>query len=601
MKLSFTKHIALIMTAVLVVSSCGDVLDEQPRSLTPDYFRTSQGLQNGITAAYASFRNFYGSEGGKNVTVYGTDEFTHGQQVTNPALNVYNSALNSTVGDGAIWGRAYPAINTCNGIIELGASASDLTEVQRNGLIAEAKFIRAHWYYLIVTQFGAATLDLGSGPLKFNTSIENFASRASLQESYQAIIDDLESITDGGVDDLPDARPVAGSAGHAWKASALHLLAKVYLTRAWSTVAESNDFQRAYDVAMQLIDNKATYGVSLLADYADVHKEGNEYNNETLFLVNWNDNVTYNNYVGFGGPGYQNISSFLFNMRYDNELPGLVRDVQNGRPWVRYKPTPWMLNTAFEDKINDSRYDKSFKTVWYVNSTTTRNPKNLAAGDTAVWMVPEHLAAKVTPTKDSRRYVVFLPNAATDPVAYFGSSKLDYEGYNTQNQYYPTLKKYLSTGARPNNDANIASLRPFIVYRFAETYLIAAEAAFRLDNPSEAASLINVIRTRAAANSGAVANMTANTFTELQNRGIDYILDERTRELAGEQMRWMDLVRTGKLLERVKLYNNTPARPGATIPNPLPHHVLRPIPQGQIDTSVDPTQDDKKYPQNPGY
>lgn len=589
----------------LVVSSCGDVLEEQPRSLTPDYFRTAQGLQSGVTAAYASFRFFYGSEGGKNVTVYGTDEFTHGQQVTNPALNVYNNALNSSVGDGNTWGRAYPAINTCNGIIELGPQATGITDAQRSALIAEAKFIRAQWYFILVTQFGPVTLDLGSGPLKFNTSIDNFASRATLAESYDAIINDLESITDGlNNDDLPDAKPAAGSSGHAWKATALHLLAKVYLTRGWSEAAQTNDFQKAYDVAMELIDNKATYGVNLLADYADVHKEGNEYNAETLFLVNWNDNLTYNNTAGFGGPSYQNISNFLFNMRYDNNLVGLVRDVTNGRPWVRYKPTAWLLNTAFADKINDSRYDKSFKSVWYVNSVGTRNPKGLPLGDTAVWMVPEHLAAAVEPTKDSRRYLVFTPTQATDPKVYHNNPNYDatdYQGYTIQNQYYPTLKKYLSAAARPNNDANIASMRPVIVYRFAETYLIAAEAALKLNDPETAADLINVIRTRAAKDAGAVANMTANTLADINADGIDYILDERSRELAGEQMRWMDLVRTKKLIERVNLYNNTPARANAEVPNPQPFHVLRPIPQGQIDASIDPTQEDGKYPQNPGY
>ena len=95
--------------------------------------------------------------------------------------------------------------------------------------------------------------------------------------------------------------------------------------------------------------------------------------------------------------------------------------------------------------------------------------------------------------------------------------------------------------------------------------------------------------------------MIASTATDLAARGIDYILDERTRELAGEQMRWMDLARTGKLIDRVKLYNNVPARPGAEIPNPQPFHLLRPIPQGQIDASIDPSQDNSKYPQNAGY
>ncbi len=607
MKIVFNRHIILIASLLLLATvGCNDVLEETPRNLTPAYFSTAQGLNAGITAAYATFRNYYATENGMNLSVYGTDEFTHGQQQTNPPLNTYNSLLNPVQGNiGVPWGRAYTAINTCNGIIELGAAAQGLTEAERNTLIAEAKFIRANWYYVLVHQFGGATLDLGSGPLKFNTSTENFASKDPASAIYDVIVSDLTSVTDGlNNDDLPTAKPGAGSAGHAWKASALHLLAKVYLTRAWSSDAVAGDFQKAYDIAMDLINNKAAYGVSLLPNFADVFREGNEYNAESIWQVNWIDNTTFNNNQAFGGPGYQNQSHVLFNCFYHDNTPGLVRDVANGRLYVRYTPTDWLLNTAFADKINDSRFDKSFQTVWRVNSTTTRNPKNLPLGDTAMWMVPAHLAAQVEPTIDSRRYVVFTPRQATNPGTYFGASGAgyaDYDGYNDQNKYYPSLSKFKSTQPRPGNDPNVMSVRPFIVYRFAETYLIAAEAAYMLNNIPEAADLINVVRTRAAADPSKVAAMTANTLADLTANGIDYILDERSRELAGEQMRWTDLVRTGKLIERVNLYNNYPARPGATIPNPQPFHVLRPIPQGQIDAAIDLTTDDGKYPQNPGY
>lgn len=607
MKIRSVKNILAAVCMVLITATaCNDVLEEQPRQLTPDYFKTGQGLNAGITAAYATFRNYYATESGMNLTVYGTDEFTHGQQVANPPLNTYNSQLNPTQGNISVpWGRAYTAINTCNGIIELGPVAGDLTEAQRNTLIAEAKFIRANWYFILVHQFGGATLDLGSGPLKFNTSTENFATKDPASAIYDVIISDLESITDGlNNDDLPQAKPAAGSAGHAWQASALHLLSKVYLTRAWSADAETGDFQKAYDVAMTLINNKATYGVDLLPNFADVFREGNEYNAESLWQVNWVDNTTFNNNQAFGGPAYQNTSHVLFNCFYHDNTPGMVRDVANGRLFVRYTPTDWLLNTAFADKVNDSRFNKSFQTVWKVNSTGTRNPKNLPLGDTAIWMVPAHLAAQVEPTINSRRYVMFTPHMATDPKTYFGdagANYADYDGYNDQNKYFPALSKFKSTQPRPGNDPNVMSVRPFIVYRLAETYLIAAEAAFKLGDEDEAAALINVVRTRAAADANAVAAMTATTLADLNARGIDYILDERSRELAGEQMRWTDLVRTQKLIERVNLYNNYPARPGATIPAPQSFHVLRPIPQVQIDASIDPNSADGRYAQNPGY
>lgn len=150
------------------------------------------------------------------------------------------------------------------------------------------------------------------------------------------------------------------------------------------------------------------------------------------------------------------------------------------------------------------------------------------------------------------------------------------------------MNKYFDT-KRAN--LNNPSVRPVIVYRLAETYLIAAEAAFRSANTPEAVTLLNVVRARAARNATAAVAMTATTATDLAARGIDYILDERTRELCGENVRWLDLVRTEKLLERVRLYN-----PEAS-PNIQSRHILRPIPQVQIDGVLTGPQ----YPQNEGW
>ena len=72
---------------------------------------------------------------------------------------------------------------------------------------------------------------------------------------------------------------------------------------------------------------------------------------------------------------------------------------------------------------------------------------------------------------------------------------------------------------------------------------------------------------------------------------LDFILDERARELGGEQQRWFDLKRTDKLLERVKAYN-----PDAKV-NIKEHHLLRPIPQTQLDALI--TKDE--FGQNAGY
>jgi hypothetical protein len=97
-----------------------------------------------------------------------------------------------------------------------------------------------------------------------------------------------------------------------------------------------------------------------------------------------------------------------------------------------------------------------------------------------------------------------------------------------------------------------------------------------------AAADINLIRARANA-----------TPVDAADVDLDYILDERARELYGEENRFITLRRMGKLVERVRALNNNPKNPGLNIQD---YHVLFPIPQSQIDLNID-----AEFPQNPGY
>ena len=140
--------------------------------------------------------------------------------------------------------------------------------------------------------------------------------------------------------------------------------------------------------------------------------------------------------------------------------------------------------------------------------------------------------------------------------------------------------------------------RPFVMYKFSELYLIAAEAAFKMSNTTNAATMINVLRQRAAyrtTNSAAenAAAVVAQTITA-GDVTIDFILDEYSRELYGEWRRWYDLARTKTLTKaRLQLYNDD----GAATLFTAGQHELRPIPQSQIDAVTE----GPAYPQNPGY
>ena len=117
-------------------------------------------------------------------------------------------------------------------------------------------------------------------------------------------------------------------------------------------------------------------------------------------------------------------------------------------------------------------------------------------------------------------------------------------------------------------------------------YLIASEAAWRQGDANAAADYMNVLRSRAAI-PGKEAQMQVNAA----DIDLDFILEERARELVGEKHRWYDLKRTGTLLERVRQYNLDAS------PNIKEMHLVRPIPQTQIDRASNPAE----FKQNPGY
>src|SRR5258706_7712719 len=163
------------------------------------------------------------------------------------------------------------------------------------------------------------------------------------------------------------------------------------------------------------------------------------------------------------------------------------------------------------------------------------------------------------------------------------------------NAYFPAVKKF-DDPFRAAANFNDPSTRPVVIWRFSDVYMVAAEAAFKAGDNVNAAAMINVIRQRAAyrtTNSVAqnAAAVAAVTITPAQVT-LDFILDERTREFYGEWQRWFDLVRTKSLLSRVAAWN--PNEAGANIKT---FHVLRPIPQQQIDLVTE----GPAFPQNMGY
>jgi hypothetical protein len=194
-----------------------------------------------------------------------------------------------------------------------------------------------------------------------------------------------------------------------------------------------------------------------------------------------------------------------------------------------------------------------------------------------------------TAFRQTKKYTIrtMCPAGQADASVYCGDRTAATDGYISWDRY-PALKKF-----QDNRRANLTAQeggKVQVLMRLGEVYLIAAEAALGLGNTAEAAQHINVLRVRAA--TAAYKNDPRQMVTAAQIN-INFIMDERERELSGEFNRWYDLVRPGAqfFVDRVKKYN-----PHGSV-NVALKHALRPIPQSQIDGVVR----GPKYPQNPGY
>ena len=548
------KYSTLIPAAALLLlsaSACKDLLKETVVSqVGSDYITTAAGFDAGVKAVYSSLRDFYGRESGMDLTVFGTDTYTFGSDGTFKYMNQYTTQLDSRTQPVVdLWNSFYVGINTANAVIDQAPNVTGLDETTKKRRVAEVKFLRAHHYFVLVQQYGAIPLVLSQ-----STTANKVATRTPVKEVYAAITKDLESA-------LPDLTATSSDYGRVTKGACEHLLARVYLTKATSEAAAPTDYAQAATYAQNVIKN---YTYKLLPDFANVFAQGaGEVNDEVIFATQYTADPTTN--------GIGNETHLYFVMEYDAQA-GMKRDIFYGRPFRRFRPTTYTLNTIFADRVNDSRYLKSFRTVYYANNPGTftnlfdssKPSITVQSGDTAIWLPGVELTVA---QRAKKRYQVLVPSLYRPNL-------------------FPTLTKFLDP-LRPDLQYQPGS-RDFLMFRLAETYLIAAEALFKMGKTTEALPFINAVRRRAAFPGKETAMLlTASQLT------METIMEERGRELLGEMFRWFDLKRWGVLIERVKLYN-----PDAAPNIKAGKHELRPIPQDQIDRTAGGIT---AFPQNPGY
>jgi hypothetical protein len=238
--LTIKKHIkTLTRTGAMVLSlffaqACQDALQEDVISqIGSEYLNTAKGLEDAVNATYSTMRSWYGTERGNNLTEFGTDIYTNGADGSWKFMNTYTNQFDSQNGQvRELWDELYRGINTANTIIERAPNVTGVSDAIKTQRIAEAKFIRAHHYFLLIQLFGPVELRLEE--TKVPTKV---VKRNPESEIYAAIIQDLTEAIPG-----LEAKKASSQYGRATRAAAEHLLGRVYVTKGTSSAKATDDF-----------------------------------------------------------------------------------------------------------------------------------------------------------------------------------------------------------------------------------------------------------------------------------------------------------------------------------------------------------------------
>ena len=489
--------------------------------------------------------------------LYRTDLVVEVTVGTNPQLAT-EFGPNGTLANNH-WNQIWKIVSEANTIISR-IPASELSDADRTQFEAKGKFFRAFAYRTLVYLWGGVPLvteELLAPKVDFV--------RASKQEVLDQVIEDLKF----AAANLPDIETVKD--GEISNLVAQHLLAEVYLAAGKS--------QEAVTAATAVIDHPATdlmttrFGsrISYPADpYFDLFQVKNQNrkganNKEGLWVIQFETDVPGGGAVATAMAGSYQLERVHVPLFRDLRVSGValfqwpVGDFTGGRGVGFMQPSKYFADTVWG---SDFAIDNRNANHNFVREITVTNPSSPLFGQKVSTNNPPAGAGIGYPTR------VFYPYQSKATTLFTHPSSL----YVNPGSSDP-IKKYELKASAGGTYADQ------YMFRLAETYLLRAEAYVGLGNAGAAAADINVVRARANA-----------TPVDGANVNLDYILDERMRELGVEEKRMLTLMRMGKLYDRVTKHN-----PFYGV-NMMPQFNLWAIPFGEIERNTGAVLE-----QNPGY
>lgn len=453
-----------------------------------------------------------------------------------------------------MWGYMYQVIKNANLVLEKIELVDYASEDLKNAHIAEARFFRGYAYRTLANMYGSVPiiLEVLSSPKR------DYVRAESRDAVYQQAASDLEFATNN----LPTIENVEAS-GRVSKAAAYHILSEVYISlREWD---------KAIAAAAWVIDNPnfrlMTERFGRRTDvpetnvFWDLFQKGNvdwqAGNKETIWALQTvygipGGSILHYNYQENFGYEFSFGPLYWFIKDPDGILAILPTTYNGGRTGGAVSP------------VNHVKYD-----IWKGNwDNDIRN----------------------APCNIKREFIVDNPASA-----YFGqSANIAFpQGIDNDSLWHrhPYWMKLTTPGDHPPETIRVpenglmwglagSTYKNWQHIRLAETYLLLAEAYLGKGDKLNAAGAINVVRNRAGANP-----------VDATDVDIDYILDERLRELLFEEPRRMTLMRLGRWYDRTTRYNQWSS------PDKVQEHwELFPIPYSEIERNTG-----AELVQNPGY
>lgn len=466
------------------------------------------------------------------------------------------------------WTALYKVVAEANTIISR-IPASQLSATDKSLFEARGRFFRAFAYRSLAYIWGGVPL-----VTEEVTAPKVDYVRATRKQVYTQIIDDLVF----AAANLPDITAGSLKDGEVSKQAANHLLSEVYLA--------DGQFQKAADAASAVINSP---GMGLMRNrfgtrrtetpgdvYWDLFRKGNQNrkngsgNTESIWVIQIETDIpggaaiSTTSFASGDGFSMERVHAPLIRDLTVNNVAAFrwpTSDYTGGRGVGFWAPSKYFIDSVYAgDPVNDIRNANHN----FVRKFKSNNPSSPLYNTE----IDFHNLPAGTRGTSGATLTSGVPSRAFYPY----STKCTEPGGHPSNLYSGAYTNALKGGAG-------FTYQDQYLFRLAETYLLRAEAYLGLGQSTAAAADINAVRSRSNATAVAAANV-----------NIDYILDERIRELGIEEKRLFTLMRLGKWYDRIIKCNPFYASAALTKYN------LWPIPQSEIERNRGAVLE-----QNPGY